>query len=104
MEGDLKLAKEYLNNAKYLQEIDKEDYYVGKDISYSLALGQFYEESNQYEDAIKLYESMLDKNKDNKYIIEQILENLIRVENDDSKKNDYYRMLMGDMEIIHFTF
>ena len=94
MEGDLKLAKEYLNNSKYLQEIDKEDYYVGKDISYSLALGQFYEESNQYEDAIKLYESMLDKNKDNKYIIEQILENLIRVENDDSKKNDYYRMLM----------
>lgn len=94
MEGDLKLAKEYLNNAKYLQEIDKEDYYVGKDISYSLALGQFYEESNQYEDAIKLYESMLDKNKDNKYIIEQILENLIRVENDESKKNDYYRMLM----------
>lgn len=94
MEGDLKLAKEYLNNSKYLQEIDKEDYYVGKDISYSLALGQFYEESNQYEDAIKLYESMLDKNKDNKYIIEQILENLIRVENDESKKNDYYRMLM----------
>lgn len=94
MEGDLKLAKEYLNNSKYLQEIDEEDYYVGKDISYSLALGQFYEESNQYEDAIKLYESMLDENKDNKYIIEQILEDLIRVENDDSKKNDYYRMLM----------
>ena len=94
MEDDLKLAKEHLDNSKYLQEIDEEDYYIGKEISYSLALGKFYEETNQYEDAIKLYESMLDENKNNIYIVEQILEALIDVEDDDTKRSDYYKQLI----------
>lgn len=94
MEGDLKLAKEHLNNSKYLQEIDEEEYYVGKENSYLLVLGKFYEKSNQYEDAIKLYESMLDENKNNKYIVEQILKALISVENDNSKRSNYYKQLI----------
>lgn len=94
MEDDLKLAKEHLNHSKYLQEIDEENYYVGKELSYSLALGKFYEKSHKYEDVINLYEPMLNENKDNKYIVEKILETLINVENDDSKKSDYYRQLI----------
>ena len=94
MEGDLKLAKEHLNNSKYLQEIDAEEYYVGKENSYLLVLGKFYEKSNQYEDAIKLYESILDENKNNKYIVEQILKALISVENDNSKRSNYYKQLI----------
>ena len=78
MEDDLKLAKEHLNHSKYLQEIDEENYYVGKELSYSLALGKFYEKSHKYEDVINLYEPMLNENKDNKYIVEKILETLIK--------------------------
>lgn len=94
MEDDLELAKELLDYAEYLQEIDEEDYYLGKEVSYSLALGEFYEASNQYEDAIQLYESMLNENKNNNYILEKILTNLIRVEKDANKKNEYYAQII----------
>lgn len=94
MEGDLELAEEDLNYSKHLQEIDEDAYYVGKDISYSLALGEFYEASYKYEDAIKLYESMLDENKGNNYILEKVLTALTRVETDSNKKNDYYEQLV----------
>ena len=73
MENDLELAQEYLNYSKHLQEIDEDAYYVGKEISYSLALGEFYEASYKYEDAIQLYKSMLDENKGNDYIQEKVL-------------------------------
>lgn len=94
MEGNLNLAKEYLDNSKYLQEINENDYYVGKEISYLLALGNFYEESHQYNEAINLYTTMLNENKDNKYLVEQILQQLISVEKDSNKKNGYYQQLL----------
>lgn len=94
MENDLELAQEYLNYSKHLQEIDEDAYYVGKEISYSLALGEFYEASYKYEDAIQLYKSMLDENKGNDYILEKVLTALTRVETDSNKKNDYYEQLV----------
>lgn len=93
-EDDLELAEEYLNYSKDLQEIDEEDYYIGKEIAYSLALGEFYEGAHRYEEAIQLYESILNENKENNYILEKVLEDLIRVEIDANKKNNYYAKLL----------
>lgn len=94
MENNLELAEEHLNYSKYLQEIDEEAYYLGKDDSYLLALGEFYEANNQYEAAVQLYESMLNEHQNNDYLLEKVLKSLIRVEEDSSKKANYYEKLL----------
>ncbi|MEO3150151.1 GGDEF domain-containing protein [Turicibacter sanguinis] len=94
MENKLDLAEKYLNYSKYLQEIDETEYYLGKKEAYLLALGTYYQASNQNETAIQLYESMLHENQNNNYLLEKVLESLTAVVQDPNKKNEYYKTLL----------
>ncbi|MDB8437299.1 GGDEF domain-containing protein [Turicibacter sanguinis] len=94
MENRLDLAEKYLNYSKYLQEIDETEYYLGKKEAYLLALGAYYQASNQNENAIQLYESMLHENQNNNYLLEKVLESLTAVVQDPNKKNEYYKTLL----------
>lgn len=94
MENKLDLAEKYLNYSKYLQEIDETEYYLGKKEAYLLALGAYYQASSQNENAIQLYESMLNENQNNNYLLEKVLESLTSVVQDPNKKNEYYKSLL----------